>query len=195
MTKKPLAKCQYFFIDSGVLIDLLKQDLSGSSPETIKRINTTNLFFESLNQFEGKKHFQISAINIAEIFHVDNQDNTLKAIISVLNSQEVEIFSFDATTAIFHNKEFHSFLGNKVVSELKKSINYPHSNFVNIEERLRKDYLIAASAKMYNSDVVLTNDKPFSDFCEKLDIPCHCFTHEDDQFRTNGKGDKIYEWK
>lgn len=194
MNKKPLAKCQFFFIDSGVLIDLLKQDLSGSSPETIKRIEITNNFFNSIQQFEGKKHFQISAINIAEIFHVDNQDDTLKAIISVLNSQEIEIYSFDSITAIFHNKEFQKFLGNKAIAELKKSISYPQSKFVNIEDRIRKDYLIAATAKMYNTDVVLTNDTHFKEFCESLEIPCHLFTHDENQFRTNQKGDKILEW-
>lgn len=194
MNKKPLAKCQFFFIDSGVLIDLLKQDLSGSSPETIKRIQITKSFFESLNQFEGKKHFQISAINIAEIFHVDNQDNTLKAIISVLNSQEVEIYSFDSITAIYHNTEFQKFLGNKAISEMKKSISYPKNSFVSIDERIRKDYLIAATAKMYKSDVVLTNDTHFKEFCDTLEIPCHLFTDDENQLRTNQKGDKVLEW-
>lgn len=38
MIRKKLQDCKYFFLDSGVIIDLLKVDLNGSSHETVSKM-------------------------------------------------------------------------------------------------------------------------------------------------------------
>src|ERR1035437_8056400 len=103
MIKKKLSDCKFIFLDSGILIDLLKQDISSSSDEVQQRIILTKKLFAS---FADKKTlgntdkiYQLSSISIAVIFHIDNlQDNTLNAIISTLDSGQVEILDFDYST-------------------------------------------------------------------------------------------------
>lgn len=197
MIKKQLTDCRSFFLDSGIIIDLLKTDLSACSPDIIKRISLINTFFKSLNdpQLLGgiNKTIQISAISIAEIFHVDgHHSDTLAAIVELFDSQEVEIYSFDESTALFHNKEFSNILSNKELSEIKNSIAYPIALHSNIKDRLRKDIMIAATAKMYGSDIVLTNDSGFKTLCDKLGLSCYCFTESDAGLHVSQNGNLIY---
>lgn len=194
--RKKLTDCKYFFIDSGVLIDLLSGNTNREAAVT-ERIKQTKMFFDALQDDETfanqKKIFQISSISIAEIFHVDNaHENTLKAIANALDSQDLEILSFDLDTAVFHNQEYGSSLSNAELAKLKQDVNFPESGYT--KEKIRKDHLIAATAKMYHSDVVLTNDSGFEFLCNKYDMFCHLFTDSPTQFLLNNGGDKIYDF-
>lgn len=197
MNKKSLQDTKSFFLDSGVIIDLLRTDLTGSTQPVKDRIELTHKFFECLDnpQLFGsvKKHFMVSALTIAEIFHIENgQPNTLEAVISLFNTQEVEIYSFDEETAIFHNSTFESILSQKEIDELKKMVNYPISKFSGIKDRIRKDILILTTAKLNKSDIILTNDSGFFNLCDRLDMPCHLFTDRKEQFRMSQNNELIY---
>jgi len=161
MAKKQLKDCTYIFLDSGVVIDLMKIDLSKSPPDVVERVNWVRRFFASLedkNVYGNmRKVYQISSISLAEIFHLDNQQgNTVQAVAAGLNAENLEIVVFDEFTAAFHNKEFYNILSNKAIDELKKTVNYPVSQHASIRDRIRRDIMIAASAKLYESDIVLT---------------------------------------
>ena len=54
--------------------------------------------------------------------------------------------------------------------------------------------MIVASAKLYNSDVVLTTDAGFQKLCDKLGVYCHLFTHNSNQFLVSGNEKIIYEF-
>lgn len=197
MNRKSLKDCESFFVDSGILIDLLKTDLSSCTQQVKDRIEIVNNFFSSLFNPEiygnGKKYFQLSSITIAEIFHIDNlNDDTLNAIIKVLNSQNVEVCSFDYATAIFHNKEFYSYLSNKEIDIIRNATK--DGLYANTKEKVRKDFLIAATAKLYKSDVVLTNDNGFHEICKRIDIFSHLFTEDNKRFLTSGHGKLIYDF-
>ncbi len=197
MIKKRLNQCENIFLDSGVIIDLLKTDLTTSSPDVVLRVNQIKQFFAAINSdsFPNRKVFQISSISISEIFHLDNnQDDTPEAIMTAFNSEEVEIYSFDVYSAVFHNKDFYKLLGNKAITELRESVTYPVSIHANIKDRIRKDMLIAATAKLYSSDIVLTNDSGFKQLCDKLDLACHFFTGNPDDFLTSNDGVIIYDF-
>jgi hypothetical protein len=200
MTRKKLPDCKYFFLDSGVIMDKFRIDLT-HAPENVKRrIEQTNNFFAALNdpfQYGGqKKFFQVSAISLAELFHLDNHhEKTVQAVIEAFDGQNLEILTFDHHTAAFHNKEFYNLLSKNEIAQIKKAVNYPVSQYSNIEDRIRKDIMIAASAKMYNSDVVLTNDGGFKALCDRLDIFCHLFTDSDNQFITGqGNSSAIFDF-
>lgn len=62
------------FIDTGVFIDLLKIDNNNLDRLVSDRINQTKLFFTSLSEASTKITFQTSAINIAELFNVGNDN-------------------------------------------------------------------------------------------------------------------------
>lgn len=199
MANKRLQECQYFFVDSGVLIDLIKIDISNSSQEVQSRIIQTRKLFNALNNPDGfgkrKLVFQISAITIAEIFHTDDlQSDTIKVISTAINSQQVEVYAFDYETAIFHNLQFHDILSKKEIDKMQQQINYPKSLYANIRDRIRKDIMIAATAKLYRSDIVLTNDKGFKSLCGELGLPCHILTDNENQFVLSADGNEIYDF-
>jgi predicted nucleic acid-binding protein len=197
MIKKSIKDCEYFFFDSGPLIDLLRIDLSGLDESSKKRTENVQRFFNSLNDPKTfgrkRKMFQLSAISIAEIFHVDGKhENTVKAMATALDSNDVEIISFDEDAALFHNAEFYNSLSNKEVDALKKLVTA--SGFVTTRERVRRDMMIAATAKMYKTDIALTTDGGFKTICDKYDISCHLFTDSDTQFLTSQDGKLIYDF-
>ncbi|MGZ3821087.1 MAG: type II toxin-antitoxin system VapC family toxin, partial [Mucilaginibacter sp.] len=140
--------------------------------------------------------YQTSAINLAEIFHFDgNNENVMKAIVSVTGGRQFEVISFDETAALFHNQQFGTMLGNSVINDLKAEVNYKQGNgFANIKDRIRKDILIASTSKQYNSDIILTNDSGFFELCKRLDVFCYCFSENESDFVTSNDGEKIYNW-
>jgi hypothetical protein len=196
MIKKRLSDCESIFMDTGVIIDLLKIDTTKDTEEVQDRIKQVNVFFKSIKKAKKNRFYQTSTINIAEIFHLDDyHESIIKAISKILNSKNIEIFSFDPSSAFFHNKEFGHMLGKKKISELKEVANYPTSIYSNIEDRIRKDFMIATVAKMYESDIVLTNDSGFGVICKQLEIPHHVFTGSKDDFLYSGDYLTIYDFK
>ncbi len=198
--RKSLANCKFIFLDTGVIIEVLKTDYANSSEEVVKRGQWVKRFFDCLLEkelFGTNKILQISALNISEIFHVDNyQEKTMEAITTFTNTTQLEVFAFDEHIALYHNKEFHNVLSKSEIEKIKNQVNYPASSYANIEDRIRKDMLIVATAKMYNADVVLTTDSGFKVLCDLHGVFCHCFTDDDNQFLTaEGNLELIYDFK
>ena len=196
MGTKSITKLFNIFVDTGVFIDLLKKDIQNSTDDVKKRIVQTGKFFETIEDLQRKITFQTTSVNIAELFHCGNkQKETISALVSILGSSDLEVIAFDADTATYHNTWLGTYLGNSSIQEIKQQVNYPaSSNFANVEDRIRKDMLICSVAKMYNVDIVLTNDKGFKVLCDKLDLPCHLFTGNEADFVTSNDGEKIYEF-
>jgi predicted nucleic acid-binding protein len=197
MGKKSINNIYNYFIDTGVFIDRLKTDLSNSTPEVKSRVEQTKSFFDLLETIQNRKiTFQTTSINVAEIFNCGNrQKETVAALVSICGSNDLEIIAFDEKTATYHNSYLEKYLGNQAIKEIKAQVNYPTSSqYANVEDRIRKDMLICSTAKMYGSDIVLTNDNGFAKLCGILDLPVHCFTGNPSDFITNNSGDKIYDF-
>jgi hypothetical protein len=77
---------------------------------------------------------------------------------------------------------------------MQSEVNYPTNQHANIRDRIRKDMLIATSAKMYGSDIIFTNDSGFKVVCDKLNIFCHLLTENESQFVMSVNGDFIYDF-
>jgi predicted nucleic acid-binding protein len=197
MGTKSLTKLYNIFIDTGIFIDLLKIDIENSTETVKKRINQTNRFFDALAAQNRKITFQTSSINVAELFHCGGKHKeTIMAMVSLVNgSGELEVISFDPDVATYHNSWLQTYLSNASIQEIKQLVNYPiDTKFANVEDRIRKDMLICSTAKMYNVDIVLTNDGGFKTLCDKLDLPCHCFTGDESDFTTSHGTGKIYDF-
>lgn len=194
MIKKLIPELNTVFIDTGIFVDLLRVDFSTATDVVMNRISQTRKFFVALEELKKEIIFQTSAINIAELFHFNgNNSNTIEAIGRVAGG--IEIISFDETSALFHNQNFGSVLGNAVIEQLKKDAGYLQGNgFANIQDRIRKDILIASTAKQYECDIILTNDSGFKYISDKLDMFCHLFTGNESDFITSQNGEKIYNF-
>ncbi len=196
MPKKPIPELKTLFLDTGVIIDLLKVDFTNVHPDVVNRISITRRFFNAIDSFSKNAIYQTCAINLAEIFHFDGgNENLMKAIVSVTGGKQFEVIAFDETAAFFHNQNFEKIAGNATIQELKKEVNYAKGNgFANIQDRIRKDILIASTAKQYNCDIILTNDSGFFELCNRLDVSCYCFTEYENDFLMSSNGEKIYNW-
>jgi hypothetical protein len=198
MIKKKFTQCKNIFLDSGVIIDLLKIDLSKCDPAVKARIEITRSaiknFSERPTETQDNRLFQVSAITLAEIFHIDKrQGETIKAISTALSSNQVEIIAFDEDHAIFHNEQFGGLLGNRELEKIKAEVNYPASEYVGIDERIRRDHMIVATAKFNNADVVLTNDGGFQTLCQRYDLFCINII-DDKTFLLSGSGTTVYDF-
>jgi len=196
MGKKSIYEYENIFVDTGVIIDLLKTDVAKSTDLVKKRIKLVNKFFTALKLKKNKVIFTISSLNIAEIFHVDAMhDDSLTAIINLFDSQNVVVISFEEDTALYHNSEFHHILGNKEIDKIKTECGYEGSQYCNTRERIRKDVLLVATAKMQKADLILTNDNGFKTLCIKQGLFCYCFTDKEDDFIMSGGGNKLIDFK
>lgn len=197
MAIKSITNFYNYFIDTGVFIDLLKIDLTNSSEDVIRRVGQTKSFFDLLETIQNRKiTFQTTSVNVAEIFNCGNkQKETVGALVSICGSTDLEIIAFDEKTAAYHNSYLERYLGNQTIKEIKAQVNYPAgTKYANVEDRIRKDMLICSTAKMYGSDIVLTNDSGFAVLCGILEIPVHCFTGDESDFQTSNDGKKIYDF-
>jgi hypothetical protein len=160
MGKKSIYEYKNIFVDTGVIIDLLKTDLSKSSESVKQRTLLVKKFFNALKAKKNNITFIISSLNIAEIFHVDGlHEDSISAIVNLFDSKNVNIIPFEEDTAIYHNKEFYHILGNKEIDKIKKETSYLGSQYCNTRERIRKDILLVATAKMQLSDLILRKCK------------------------------------
>lgn len=196
MGNKSITTISNIFIDTGIFIDLLKIDFSTSSEDVQKRIKQIHMFFSAIEAIDRKITFQTTSINIAELFHCEEKhEDSIKAMVSVLGSKDLEIISFDSDAAIFHNVKLEKFLGNTAIKEIKQAVGYPTSAvFANVEDRIRKDMLICSTALLYRSDLILTNDAGFKILCDKIGVSCHCFTGDESDFTMNIGGTKIVDF-
>lgn len=196
MTKKSISSLTTVFVDTGIFIDLLKIDFSNLSLQNATRIDHTRMLFEALSKISRKIIFQTSAINIAELYSLaDSQYETMAALLEVTNKNEFEIISFDEKAAVFHKSNLEPILGTQTIKQIKDELNYSTgTGFANIEDRIRKDMMIATTAKLYESDIVLTNDSGMKYLCEKLDLCCHVFEGKKEEFLFNQNDTKIIDF-
>lgn len=194
---KDISKWNKVFLDSTILVDLLSNPSEKKPEEVNKRIRLTETLIKSLTEIEpesGKREFIISAISIAEIFAINEADeeNIYEAIQIHLGSDNFRIISFNRDVSMFHNNVFRQKLNNLEIKNLQKEIDYPTSNYVSIAERIRKDYLIIATALYDNPDIIFTGDrKEFLALARSVGLNCHD-TNSEDNFLMSQGGDKIY---
>ncbi len=157
-----LINWEHILLDTTVLIRVLDYK---------KNKKAANEFYNSLIEFFAntdaqiddkktrKRKFYLSAITIAEILDPKMVDDIEKSkqIIQALNTNNLEIISFDEDASNVFNFEFIKKLGVNFPSDIisKWGIENSKPN----REMLTKDLMILACAKLYNVDAVLCVDK------------------------------------
>jgi len=193
---KDFTKWNKIFLDSTILVDLLSNPSDKKDPEVNDRIEFTKSLIKSLSETppeNGKREFSISAISIAEIFSLNESQeaNVYEAMQIILGSNNLVVISFNRDVSLFHNTVFREKLSQRELNTLQQEISYPKNQYVNVQDRIRKDYLIIASALYYNPDVILTGDrKEFMALAKKTGLNCYATDRE--KFTTSQNGKIIY---
>ena len=191
-----LEECRRVFLDSTIIADLLNiPNIGRYSKKVQDRINTVKCLVESLSgnkSMSGERTFIISTISIAEVFQTSdkNKDQVYDAIQMILNTNNLEIISFNRSVSITHNSVFKEIISDKEIQRLKSETGYKGSEHVNVKELIRKDYLIIATAINQKVDILFTCDNNFNLISRKLGL--NSFLAEKDNFVWNKGEDKIY---
>ena len=193
---KGITKWNKVFLDSTILVDLVSNP-SDNKPESVNnRIKFTKTLIKSLQDIEpenGKREYIISPISIAEIFALNesNESNIYEAVQIILGSDNLRIVSFNRYVSLFHNNVFRQKLSGQELRKMQEEIDYPVNQYVNVQERMRKDYLIIATALYDNPDIVFTGDrKEFIELARKVGL--YCFDTNEENFTMSKGGHKVY---
>lgn len=194
-----LEECRRVFLDSTIIADLLNIPTIGKySKKVQERIRTVKCLIDSLSSNKsqtGERTFIISTVSIAEIYATSdkNKDQVYDAIQMILNTNNLEIISFNRNVANTHNTIFKEIISDKEIQKIKIETGYKGSDYVNVKELIRKDYLIIATAQCQKVDIVFTCDNNFNVIARKIGL--YSFLAEKDNFIWNQGDDKIYGLK
>jgi hypothetical protein len=191
-----LEDCRRIFLDSTVISDLLNLSNIGKYGKAANdRLKTVKALIQTLSDNKatsGERIFLISTISISEVFATKEGDYKAiyEAIQILIGSNNIDIISYSRKISILHNEVFREKTSDKEIDKLKIETGYSESKYVNIRERIRKDYLIVATALSQRPDVVFTADNGFAELCKKMGL--NCVVTERGNFIWNQGDDKIY---
>ena len=122
-------------LDTTVIINVLLA-LNGSKDE-VCNLSLGLIKFLSKNKTAKNQDrvFLVSAITISEMLqNYEGDEKTVKKILRAIDSQNVEIISFDERIAEFMKANYHELLGVKKQNKLIPTLNIEQINFVKIRE-------------------------------------------------------------
>jgi hypothetical protein len=194
-----LEDCRRIFLDSTVISDLLNSPNKDKYDSNVRdRIYTVTCLIESLSanrSTKGERIFLISTISISEVFatSVGDYGKIYDSIQMLIGSNNVELISYSRKIAMVHNDVFKVKISDREIKNMQSATGYKNSPYVNIRERIRKDYLIVATAYSINPDVIFTADGEFANLCNHLGL--HCVVTDKNNFLWNQGDDKIYAFQ
>jgi len=191
-----LEECRRVFLDSTVISDLLNfPNINKYDAAAQNRLRTVKSLIDTLSANKstgGERIFSISTVSISEVFATNEGDfkAIYEAIQLMIGSNNLEVISYNRRISILHNEVFGEVMSKAEINKLKVETGYKDSVYVNVRERIRKDYFIIATALSQKSDIVFTADDGFEKLCKKMGLNCVLTAKEN--FIWNQGDDKIY---
>lgn len=103
--------------------------------------------------------FLISTITLTELLTKEQDQEKIKRISKVLNSNNVEFISFDTTTSLAFNHLLKPYLSKTNLHKKAAAIGFKTGDYMMAREWITRDYMIALNGVIKEADVLLTYDK------------------------------------
>jgi predicted nucleic acid-binding protein len=186
--------CKKVFFDTTVILDLMHPNSQSD------RVKCVRALVGSLCKIK-KARFYISAVTIGEIVEVSRSvksstiDQTIiDQILDTLSGKDIEVVAYSEPVALLQRQLFPHLSTKDEMNRFLEKQKALDSNWVSAREWLTKDFMIAATAKYVNADVIFTGDKKtFLPIATDISLPCVATYFEN--FNLNGGGDKVYGFK
>lgn len=168
---KSLNECVSIFLDTSVLINLLKlhkdttEDSIIFSRELVDYLIDNKAVIESNKKIDRK--FYYSTITLSEMILIQNNQEKIKKIHQALSGYNIEIVSFHKDIALHHNSLFNF---TKDIGRSKTL--FPNDHKLG-REWISKDMMLIATASYLKIDLILTADKhDFKPLADKMGVMC-----------------------
>lgn len=191
-----LEDCRRIFLDSTVISDLLNfPNINRYDKAAQERLKTVKCLIEALSANKstgGERIFSISTVSVSEVFATMEGDfkAIYEAVQLMIGSNNLEVISYNRSISVNHNEIFKQKTSKSEIDKLKIESGYKDSAYVNVRERIRKDYFIIATAINQKSDIVFTADEAFSKLGNTMGL--YCVLTRKENFHWNQGENKIY---
>jgi predicted nucleic acid-binding protein len=198
--RKPLAECVHIFLDTTVLINLLKPDTTQDEGVIFTKKLLTFLtenpagvpLSPSKHKHEERK-FYYSTISLSEIALIQSNEELNQKIGNSLVGDNLEVVNYTKNIALHHNVIFKDLVNKKVMNEIARTRDLVQHDLKLARDLLSRDFMILASASYLKTDLILTSERGgFKDLADRLGIPC-AETYED-RFQVSESGKNIFDF-
>lgn len=200
--RKPLAECVHIFLDTTVLINLLKPDTTQDegvvfTKQLLGFLTETPASIPIPNKPKTNKHkdrvFYYSTISLSEIALIQSNDEFNNKIGKSLVGDNLEEVNYTKNIALHHNVIFKDLVNKKVMNEIARTRDLVQQDLKLARDLLSRDFMILASASYLKTDLILTSERGgFKDLADRLGIPC-AETYGD-RFQVSESGKHIFDF-
>ncbi len=172
---KSIVDWKTIMLDSSVIIALFMSQAEEVKDEDIRFTKDLIDFLNSHNSGDGKpRKFLIPTIVLSEVITIEDDQEKIKRILRVLNSNNVEFVDFDFATSMLFNHHLKPYIiKRKNLNKLALEIGFKSGDYGMAREWIHRDFMIAMSGKAHEVDVILTADcKTFYPLSNKIDAFC-----------------------
>lgn len=160
LIEKTIVDWKTIMLDTSVLVALFNSENTNITDDTILFTRELIDYLNSSNSGDNKpRRFLISTITLSELLVKENDQEKIKRIIRVLNSDNVEFVDFDFDTGLLFNKELYTHLSKNKLHEYAREMGFKSNDFMMAREWITRDFMIIMTGVSNNVDVVLTADK------------------------------------
>tara|TARA_R100000935_G_scaffold46100_1_gene69289 strand:+ start:1541 stop:2185 length:645 start_codon:yes stop_codon:yes gene_type:complete len=160
IVEKTVVDWEVIMLDTSVLVALFHSENPKTVDDDVLFTRELIDYLNSSNSGENKpRKFIISSISISEILVKENDQEKIKRILRVLNSDNVEFVDFDFETGLLFNKELYVHLSKEKLHEYAKEFGFKTNDYMMAREWITRDFMIIMSGVSNKADVILTADK------------------------------------
>jgi PIN domain nuclease of toxin-antitoxin system len=184
ISTKKINEWSKILLDTSIILWFLKSGENGTN-DTIQKVKFIHKLIYQL--CKDKKTFYISAITLSEIKKISDNTNVISEILKHLNTQDVEIISFDEDIAKHLHQITPDILQKKsTLNKFADNYGMPQNDYATAREWITRDMMIIASGSALKVDIVLTMDsKAFINIADELKVPCIYAIEENFVLSTN----------
>lgn len=156
---RPIKEWSKILVDTSILLSLLKWNDTVTDEVLIFCKKLITFLNDQKDHNNEKRTFLVSTISISEFLTTEKDQEKIRQIITLLDSNNVEFVDFDLKSGLMFNTLLQPYLSdNKAVNERAKELGFKTHEYAMAREWISRDYMINVSGLIYEADVVLSLD-------------------------------------
>lgn len=157
---KPIKDWKKILVDTSVICSLFRfehPDINNDNDAFVFKL--IDYLSKSKASDKSERVFLVTTITLTELLTKEQDQEKIKRITRVLNSNNVRFISFDTTTSLAFNHLLKSNLNKTNLHARAAEIGFKTGEYMMAREWITRDYMIALNGVMKEADVLLTFDK------------------------------------
>ncbi|WP_259067267.1 hypothetical protein HDF24_11755 [Mucilaginibacter sp. X4EP1] len=159
-SNKPIRDWKKILIDTSIICSLFRfqhPNINNTSDAFVSKL--IDYLSQSKASDRSERVFLITTITLTELLTKEQDQDKIKLISRVLNSNNVRFISFDTTTSLAFNHLLKPYLDKTNLHAKAAEIGFKTGEYMMAREWITRDYMIALNGVIKEADAILTLDK------------------------------------